>query len=184
LGIVKIFGKILAEVDQDPDHPLRHAFDEKLAAFIDALQTDPAYGFKLEELKRALIRNPLLTSYLDGILQDIRSAVERDLEAPDSRIRTQIVSLANDLGRELAADARMRAWINSEILNAAPRLIEHYGPALGRFISEKMKSWKDEEIVQKMELNIGRDLQFIRINGTLVGGMAGLAIHAATLALS
>jgi uncharacterized membrane-anchored protein YjiN (DUF445 family) len=184
VAIVKIFAKILTEVDQNPDHPIRHAFDEKLATFIAALQTDPAYGFKLEELKRAIIRNPLLTSYLDGILQDIRGAVERDLNAPHSRIRMQIVLLARDLGRELAADERMRTWINSEILSAAPRLIEHYGPALGRFISEKMKSWKDEEIVQKMELNIGRDLQFIRINGTLVGGMAGLAIHAATLVLT
>jgi uncharacterized membrane-anchored protein YjiN (DUF445 family) len=184
LGMVKIFAKIVADVDRDPEHPLRQAFDEKLVAFIAALQTDPAYAFKLEELKQALIRNPLLLSYLDGIWRDIHNHIERDLAEPDSRIRARIVSLAHDLGRELAADERMRAWINTEILNAVPLLIERYGPVLGRFISEKMKSWKDEEIVQKMELNIGRDLQFIRINGTLVGGIVGLAIHAITRALT
>lgn len=73
----------------------------------------------------------------------------------------------------------MRQWINDRILQAAPALIEEYRPRLGSFIAAKVGEWKDEEIVDKLEQNIGRDLQFIRVNGTLVGGCVGLLIHLA-----
>jgi uncharacterized membrane-anchored protein YjiN (DUF445 family) len=183
-GIVKIFAKVIAEVDADPAHPLRLAFDEKLSAFIGALQTDPAYRAKLAKLKEKMVRNRVLTTYLDDIWRDARAWLARDLHAPDSRTRARLATLTGQMGRELAGSATMRAWIDGELLRHVPGWVERYGPRLGRFIAEKMKSWKDEEIVEKLELNIGRDLQFIRINGTLVGGAVGLAIHAFTAALA
>lgn len=183
-AMVKIFAKILAEIDANPDHAIRHAFDERLAEFIVALKNDPAYAAKIEQIKESLIQNRILTAYLDGIWRDVRAWIEEDLATPESRIRAQAASLAGQLGAHLADNADMRRWINDELLKHLPALVERYGPRLAQFIAEKMKSWKDEEIVQKIELNIGRDLQFIRINGTLVGGLIGLLIHAVTAALS
>jgi uncharacterized membrane-anchored protein YjiN (DUF445 family) len=88
--------------------------------------------------------------------------------------------MAGALGARLAADTAMRRWINEQIVDAAPRAIERYREDIRRYIVERVEAWNADEMTLELERNIGRDLQFIRVNGTLVGGLVGLAIHAAT----
>lgn len=98
----------------------------------------------------------------------------------DSSIRQRIVAMAGTLGARLRADEAMRRWINEQIMDAAPRAIERYREDIRRYIVERVAEWNAEEMTIELERNIGRDLQFIRVNGTLVGGLVGLGIHAAT----
>jgi uncharacterized membrane-anchored protein YjiN (DUF445 family) len=88
--------------------------------------------------------------------------------------------MAGALGARLQADAAMRRWINEQIVDAAPRAIERYREDIRRYIVERVAEWHTGEMTQELERHIGRDLQFIRVNGTLVGGLVGLGIHALT----
>ncbi|MEO7031718.1 MAG: DUF445 family protein, partial [Herbaspirillum sp.] len=112
--------------------------------------------------------------------QDLQNWLRRDLLSTDSKMRANILQITQRLGRTLRDDHAMQEWINAQILKTIPALVEEYRPMIGNFIAAKMREWKDDEIVNKLELNIGRDLQFIRLNGTLVGGMVGLLIYLAS----
>src|SRR5262249_5548875 len=103
-----------------------------------------------------------------------------DLAKDDSNIRRRIVALAGTLGERLNADGAMRRWINEQIMDAAPRAIERYREDIRRYIIDRVADWNADEMTVELERNIGRDLQFIRVNGTLVGGLVGLVIHTAT----
>jgi len=88
--------------------------------------------------------------------------------------------IAGTLGERIAADAGIRAWINEQVIAAAPRIVEEHRLSVGRFIERQVNEWNDATLVRELERNIGPDLQYIRINGTLVGGAAGLAIYSLT----
>ena len=101
----------------------------------------------------------------------------------DSSIRRAITRAAHALGERLTSDAALREWINAELLAGAPRLIERYREDIRRYIAGRVQAWDAREMTDELERHIGRDLQFIRINGTLVGGLVGLLIHTVTQAL-
>ena len=106
-----------------------------------------------------------------------------DLHRTDSSLRAHVVELAATLGQRLQEDPALQGWINAQIAEAAPALIEEYRDKIGQFIAEQVKAWDDRYMVDRLELNIGPDLQFIRVNGTLVGGCIGLLIHVVSLLL-
>lgn len=169
--------QLLQEINLDPQHQLRQDFNRMVANLIRKLKSDPAYRFRVEQFQQQLAADPRLAEYLHGLWQDLRRWLQQDLRRADSSVRARIVAVTRHLALTLRDDHAMRAWINTRILLAAPPLIEEYRPRIGHFIATKMREWKDDEIVDKLELNIGRDLQFIRLNGTLVGGMVGLLIY-------
>ena len=169
--------QLLQEISADPQHQLRLDFNRMVANLIEKLKNDPAYRFRIEQFQQQLAADPRLSDYLHGLWQDFRRWLQQDLERADSSARAKVVALTRHLALTLRDDGAMREWINAQIMLAAPPLVEEYRPRVGSFIAAKMREWKDEEIVDKLELNIGRDLQFIRLNGTLVGGLVGLLIH-------
>ncbi|MGB7480114.1 MAG: DUF445 domain-containing protein [Burkholderiaceae bacterium] len=171
--------RLLQEINADPEHALRHDFNRMVAGLIEKLKSDPAWRFRIEQFQRQLADDPRLSDYLNGLWQDLRQWLAADLERADSSVRARAAGAAHRLALTLREDGAMQQWINDRILQAAPALIEEYRPRLGNFIAAKVGEWKDEEIVDKLEQNIGRDLQFIRVNGTLVGGCVGLLIHLA-----
>lgn len=169
--------QLLQEINADPQHQMRADFNRMVAKLIVKLKSDPAYRFRIEQFQQQLAADPRLSDYLHGLWQDLRQWLQDDLQRADSSVRAKVVAVTHRLALTLRDDRAMQQWINAQILQAAPPLIEEYRPRIGSFIAAKMREWKDEEIVDKLELNIGRDLQFIRLNGTLVGGMVGLLIH-------
>lgn len=174
----RTLAELLDEVNDDPDHPLRRHFDEWLQEFIDRLRHDPAYRYRLEELARKIAGHPALSRYVDQVWTEWRTAMHRDLESDDSRLEAFFARQILRFGDALENDESMRQWINDRARKHVPLLFDRYRDRLGRFISDKMKEWNETELVEKLELNIGADLQYIRINGTLVGGLVGLLIHA------
>ncbi|HUP06313.1 MAG TPA: DUF445 domain-containing protein [Caldimonas sp.] len=172
--------RLVGEMGGDPRHPLRTRFDDFVAGFVVRLQDDPLLRAKGEALKAELLAHPAVATYLHGLWSELLGWLQADLAKDDSRLRRQVVDGTRSLGEKLLTDADMRAWINEQLREAAPRWIARYREDIRRAIVTRVRAWDPAELTREVERNIGRDLQFIRINGTLVGGLVGLAIHAAT----
>ena len=175
-GVVRLVG----EMGSDPEHPLRVRFDEFVAEFIGRLQDDPELRMKGEAVKQELLAHPALTEYLHGLWSQAIAWIQGDLVATDSVLRDQVALGTRALGERLGADQAMQGWINDQLRAAAPRWIERYREDIRQYIIARVADWNATEMTNELERNIGRDLQFIRINGTLVGGLVGLAIYSAT----
>src|SRR6185295_2218200 len=109
-----------------------------------------------------------------GLWSELVAWLQRDLALEESTLRQQMVLGTRSLGEKLAADAAMRGWINELLRDAAPRWIERYREDIRLYIVARVAEWNAGEMTRELERNIGRDLQFIRVNGTLVGGLVGL----------
>jgi len=171
----------LQEVLRDPTHPVRLAYDDKVAAFIARLRTDPALAARVAELKSQLIDSPAVHSYVESLAQEVKAWLRRDLADPNSHVGLHLHAALSSIGAKLSTDASLRDAINAHILSAAGQLARDLREGVTEHIASTVKSWDDREISREMELSMGRDLQFIRLNGTLVGGMIGLLLYAAVL---
>jgi len=178
--IVSAAVRTIGEVAADPAHPLRQRLDLFMTDFTQRLKTDPEMQRRGEAIRAELQAHPALAQYLHGLWSELLAWLHDDLARTDSAIRRRIEAMAATLGARLSADEAMRRWINEQIVDAAPRAIDRYREDIRRYIVERVADWNTAEMTRELELNIGRDLQFIRINGTLVGGLVGLAIHAVT----
>jgi len=173
-------GRLIGEMGDDPDHELRLRFDQFMAAFVERLKHDPLVRARGEKLKQEVLRQPALTAYLESLWGEFLGWLHDDLGREDSTLRKRIAGTAQSLGRRLAQDPAMTQWINDQVMAAAPQTIARYREDIRRYIASRVDAWDTEEMTLELERNIGRDLQFVRINGTLVGGLIGLAIFSAT----
>ncbi len=174
----------LGEVRENPDHELRRKFDELVERFIERLKTDPGTREKVERLREDVLSNPAVVHYLGGLWTELRAWLDEDLAREDSVVHERLLDFAGTLGARLQADSSMQQWINEQVMKALPPLVEEHRGSVGRFIERQINEWQEATLVEELERNIGADLQYIRINGTLVGGAAGLAIYSITRWLS
>ena len=173
-------GRLIGEMGADEAHPLRLRFDAYAADFVERLKRDPALRARLRRVQRDVLDHPALGAYVQQLWSDFLGWLRRDLEKDASVIRRRVAEAARTLGAQLHADAAMRGWINRQLLDAAPLWIDRYREDIRRYIAARVDEWDAHEMTEELERSIGRDLQFVRINGTLVGGLIGLAIYAAT----
>ena len=178
--IVAATARTLAELAADPAHPLRLRFDHFMQTLVARLKHDPAMRTRFDAMRTELLAHPALAGYLNGLWGELLAWLHADLARDDSAVRQRIVRMTAALGQRLAADPAMRRWIDEQMLEAAPRAIERYREDIRRYVAERVAEWDAHEMTDELERHIGRDLQFIRINGTLVGGLVGLTIHALT----
>ena len=181
--LILAVSRLLDEIDEDPVHPMRLRFDTFVGEFIVRLKSDPSFRLKGEEIRDQILRTPELATYLRDLWLQLRTWLNQDLESPESSIRARIVSATLGLGEKLREDAETRCWINEQILVAAVPLCEDNRERIGKFISDQVRGWDERYMSRQLELNIGRDLQYIRINGTLIGGIVGLVLYGCTTLL-
>lgn len=181
--LVKRISVVITEVNKDPEHELRKAFDKQLHAFIAKLKDDPAFRLRASQLRSQLIQHPALHDYLTSLVDDVVNWFETDIRSDASTLREHLNNGALKLGEALSEDAAMRGWINEQMLIAAGPLVERYRAQIGHYIAERIEAWNEQELVAQLEAHVGKDLQFIRINGTLVGGLVGVVIHGGTQVL-
>jgi uncharacterized membrane-anchored protein YjiN (DUF445 family) len=175
-GLIRLIG----DMADDSAHPLRLRFDEFVGDFIARLHEDPALRARVEVMKDELLASPAVAAYLQGLWSEAVAWLRDDLAKDDSALRARAAMAIELIGAKLATDTAMQSWINEQLMTVAPRWIERYREDIRQYIIARVGDWNAQEMTDELERNIGRDLQFIRVNGTLVGGLVGLAIHALT----
>ena len=177
--IVASTGALLEEVKADPDHPMRHEFDRFVAGFVDKLRNSQAYAERAERMKRDLLARPELAGLARETWKSLREFIESDARSPDSAIRRHLAGLFVDVGRQLAADPAVRADMNKGFVLALSSFVQSQKSGVSTFIADQVRGWDLAQLTRLIEINIGRDLQYIRFNGMLIGGIAGLLLHGA-----
>jgi len=182
--IVKRISHFLQGVNEDPTHELRNTFDVAVTEFIGKLKHDPAMRAKVEAIKQEAINNTQLSDYAKNLLSDLKTWLFEDLDRPHSTIRKKVSEAARGLGNTLSRSKDLSDSINEHLETVVRSYASDLRTGIARHISGTVKEWKDEDFVNEIELSIGSDLQFIRMNGTLVGGLIGLLLHAVSRLLS
>jgi uncharacterized membrane-anchored protein YjiN (DUF445 family) len=179
--------KLLAQVLVDPEHPLRRKVEEGLQKIASDLVHDPALRLKVETAKNDLLANPALGSWWQGVWERIRHSLIDAARNPDALsgggLGRQIGGALAEMGAALRDDPRLQAQINRFARRTIVGVTARYGDQIVRLVSETVKRWDAGTVTSRIEGAVGRDLQFIRINGTLVGGLMGVLIHAVDLLL-
>ena len=174
---VRLASGILNKVASDPHHPLRQRFDAFTQDFIERLKRDPAFAQKAEEIKAYLLGDETLNGYLGSLWGELKGWLKQDLQSEDSSLRRRLVGMGAWVGKVLAEDPQLRASLSENLESAARGVAPEFAGFLTRHIADTVKQWDDREMSEQIELNIGKDLQYIRINGTIVGGLIGVALY-------
>ncbi|HEY7628223.1 MAG TPA: DUF445 domain-containing protein, partial [Ilumatobacteraceae bacterium] len=167
----------LADVGADPNHEVRQSIDRRVAAFADRLRHDPGLLAKGEELKKELLAHPDVRGWLGSLWEELKRNTLKALDEPAGELRVRIDQALAGLGRRLAAEPELQAKVDDWVMRAAGHVVDHYRGEVADLIAGTVAKWDGRVTADRMELQVGRDLQFIRINGTIVGGLAGLVIY-------
>jgi uncharacterized membrane-anchored protein YjiN (DUF445 family) len=169
--------KFAQEVRDDRLHPLRKSIDEALLNLSNDLRFDADMQFRAEQAKIRVLDHPEVTRTLQATGTVAKEMLLRAVDDPTSDLRVRIVDSLVSIGRNLVDDEQTRARVNLWIEDAAVHVVRNNRDEITALITETVDRWDAEETSRKIEIQVGRDLQFIRLNGTLVGALAGLTIY-------
>ena len=149
-----------------------------MARFAERLKHDPELLAKGEELKDELLDHPEFRAWIESLWLGTKRGLIEAANDPSSELRTRAALSLQQLGRRLADEPELQRKVDDWVQRALGYLVDHYRSEVSDLIASTVERWDGESTARRMELQVGRDLQFIRINGTLVGGLAGVVIHA------
>ena len=175
---VKAVSSILDDIYHDAEHPIRHAFDEQVHEFLYELQHSPLMEEKVNRYKAQLVYDPALNGYIHKSWQRFHAWLLASLEAREGLVETKVSRWLQELGISLTENSDLSQAFNTHIGEAAKYMAPELADFLTRHIRDTINSWDEREMAEQVELNIGRDLQKVRINGTLVGGLIGAILFA------
>ena len=176
-AIVTGLEKMLADMAADPDHPLRAKGEEGLQKLAKDLKSDKALQAKVANWKAELLANPAMNTWIEGLWDQGRTALLKAARNPDAAMSGSFGDALTKLGATLQDDAGLKRQINRFARRAIVGTTENYGDNIVSLVSDTIGGWDASTITDRVENAVGSDLQFIRINGTLVGGLAGVVIH-------
>jgi len=169
--------RFLRDVRDDPDHEVRASLDERIVVFAHRLREDPAMMDKGEQLKEELLEHPAVRAWIASLWGELRASLLAAADDPDSELRRRLTLGVARLGERLRDDPDLQGKLDAWVASAAGYVVENYRGEVSQVISSTVERWDAASTSRRLELQVGRDLQFIRINGTIVGGLAGLVIH-------
>jgi len=175
--------RFVLDVRHDPGHRVRKSIDAFLAQFAEDLRTDPYTIHRAEKVKDQLLRHPEVRQAVEALWATGKRLIVEGLDDPASPLSRRIVAIVVSVGDRLAGDAELQAKGDRWLADVAAHVVTTYRDELATVISDTVNRWDAPETARKVELQVGRDLQFIRINGTVVGALAGLVIHALSTSL-
>jgi uncharacterized membrane-anchored protein YjiN (DUF445 family) len=176
-AIIDGLRKLTAEMSTDPAHPVRLKIEEALAQLANDLQTRPETRERVEAIKEQLLDNQSVSLWLDTLWQKGREAIIKAARNPDAVLAGKVGDVLKSMGSTLEKDRRIRAAINQFARRAVVGMAASYGGSIVKLVSETIRGWDAQTVTNRLEAAVGRDLQYIRINGTLVGGLVGLILH-------
>ncbi|WP_082115683.1 DUF445 domain-containing protein [Aurantiacibacter gangjinensis] len=169
--------KLLAEILVDPEHPLRGKVQEGLEKLAQDLQHDAETRAKVEQMKADLLNNPAVADWWMGVWERLRTSLIARIRRPEGGMDGEIGHSLAELGQTLQSDPALQMQVNRFARRTLVGTVNRYGEQIVSLVSTTVKSWDATTITGRIERAVGRDLQFIRINGTLVGGLVGVTIH-------
>jgi len=175
--IVSAIERTLIEVRDDTTHPLRERFDIAIDNFIEKLNNSPAVAARIETIKEELLLSDTARRFSSGLWSRAKTALVRYAEAPEEIAPGTIERAINAFGEAVLKDPELLQKVDDFIVDVAMFLVDRYQSEVADLIAHTVQSWDPEMTSRRVELATGRDLQFIRINGTLVGGLAGMAVY-------
>ena len=176
-------GSFFEEIRSDPGHPFRGEFDRMVLTFADRLATDPTYTERIEGLKRELLARPELGDLARHVWSNTRAFVEQSASGETQVLQRHLAGMFVAVGEALAGDAELRTEINQGLVVVLRSIVAEQKSGVSTFISDQVKSWDMAQLISLIEINIGKDLQYIRFNGSLIGGLAGLGLYTAEVLL-
>jgi uncharacterized membrane-anchored protein YjiN (DUF445 family) len=176
-AIIDGLRKLTVEMSTDPTHPVRLKIEEALAQLANDLQNRPETRERVEGIKDQLLDNKSVGLWLDTLWQKGREAIIRAARNPDAVLAGKLGEVLKSMGGTLEKDARIRAAINQFARRAVVGMAASYGGSIVKLVSETVRGWDARTVTARLEAAVGRDLQYIRINGTLVGGLVGLILY-------
>ena len=184
-GIARYITEKLKEqidtIESDQNHPTRTLIRRRLSDFIDNLKTSQGYHQYVTEIMEKVMKNPVFSEYVLNLWRDLKLYLESKVNCPDEEMKQRIENAVLSIATSLKNDVSLHNKINEMIEKIALSALPHFAPAIRKMIEKTVGSWSEEQMVNTLEPAVGRDLQFIRINGTLVGGIAGLIIYSISL---
>ncbi|SDC12507.1 Uncharacterized membrane-anchored protein YjiN, DUF445 family [Sphingomonas sp. YR710] len=180
-AIVEGLHKLLDDMATDPLHPLRLKAQEGLESLADKLRNDPDMQAQIATLKAEILDSPAVGAWIDTLWQNGRRRLIEMARNPDLASGGQIAEALKQLANTLQTDARLRRTINRFARRATVGLVADYGDGIVKLVSETIRSWDARTVTLQLENAVGRDLQYIRVNGTIVGGLVGLGLHAVSI---
>ncbi|GJG98732.1 DUF445 domain-containing protein [Cupriavidus pauculus] len=169
--------RVLTQVEEDESHELRKKFDEATRDLIVRLRSDASFRARANGIKRYLQDHPELNTYIGALWNEWRDRLRTDLKLPDSAVYQKVVAAGQWIGGELARNESLRESINAQLREAAGRMAPDFADFITRHISNTVRSWDAREMSRQIELNVGKDLQYIRMNGTIVGALIGGVLY-------
>ena len=182
-ALITGLNKLLYDMADFPDHPLRIRVNEMLADLGYDLQHDREMQAKVARLKEEIVENPAMQRWIDGLWEQARAALLRAARDPDKTMAGKFGEALRQLGTTLQQDDSLRDTINRFARRATVGATASYGDSIVRLVSDTVRGWDASRVTDRVENAVGRDLQYIRINGTLVGGLVGLGLHAVDVLL-
>jgi uncharacterized membrane-anchored protein YjiN (DUF445 family) len=169
--------KFFEEVRDDPKHPFRGEFDRMLLSFVERLGSDRAFADRINRLKRDLLARPELEGLARNIWSNVKDFIERSASGETQVLQQYLARMFAEAGEALAGDAELRTEINEGLVAILRTVVADQKSGVSTFIADQMKAWDMQQLISLLEINVGRDLQYIRFNGSLIGGLAGLILY-------
>ena len=179
--LVETATQILGEAATDPEHALRAAVDRFLEGVADDLRYSPRTARDLDAQLSRLVEDPQLQALLHALLADARASVRASLSESDGDLAARLAELVQGAALRVTADEALEHRLQERLLGAVRYVVEHYGDTAVGLIQRTVAGWEARDASARIEATVGRDLQFIRINGTVVGALAGLVLHCVAL---
>jgi uncharacterized membrane-anchored protein YjiN (DUF445 family) len=178
--LVSALTRTLADVADDPEHELRHRFDAWMFDAIERLQHDEAWKARITLWRDTWLDQPRWAGPVEAWWHELMGRLSAEAQDPQTALAERIAGVVQSAGQHLLGDAELRAWLNAQAQQAVLGVLDSSRDTLVGFVAQRVQAWDAQDMSRVLEQNIGRDLQFIRINGTLVGALVGLLLHAFT----
>ncbi|MEA3044488.1 MAG: hypothetical protein QOH47_2326 [Sphingomonadales bacterium] len=176
-AIVDGLRRLTIDMAVDPHHPLRAKAEEGLARLAAGLRADPELQARVEAWKEEMIENEAVAGWIGGVWENSRAGLLKGARDPDAALAGRFGEALRQLGETLQQEPRLKAAINQFARRATVGMVASYGDGIVTLVSDTVRAWDARTISDRLEGAVGRDLQYIRINGTLVGGLVGVVIH-------
>ncbi len=181
--IVKATGALLDDVKNDKDHELRAEFEEFFLGYVEKMKKSKRFAARAERFRHDVLNNPEFVGIVDQLWSSLEAYVKKDTSSEDSVLIREMTQMFVEFARQLGKEKVLQAQIDAALAEAVSAFVDERKGAVSAFVSAEVKSWDFRQLVTLIEANVGKDLQYIRFNGMLIGGLVGLILHAFEISL-